>query len=86
MTMKQPTHLGRHLGEHLGEILQDNVLTPLGLSTGEASELLGVTIIQLENVLQGHEPISDELANSLERAGISTARFWLALHKSYDLS
>ena len=59
---------------------------PLGLSVTEAAERLSMSRVALSRVLNGRAAISPGLAVRLERAGVSTARFWLALQSNHDLS
>ena len=40
----------------------------------------------LSRVLHGHAAISPEMAIRLEKAGWSTAEFWLRLQAAYDLA
>jgi addiction module HigA family antidote len=69
-----------------GELLREDVLRPLGLAVAEVAERLGVSRITLSRVLNGRAGISPDLAVRLERAGVSTARFWVTLQANYDLS
>lgn len=71
---------------HPGELLREDVLNPLGLSVSEAAERLRVSRVTLSRVLNGHAGISADLAIRLERAGVSTARFWVTLQANYDLA
>lgn len=71
---------------HPGELLREDVLLPLGLAVTEAAERLGMSRVALSRVLNGRAAISSDLAIRLERAGVSTARFWLALQANFDLS
>jgi len=71
---------------HPGELLREDVLKPLGLSVREAAERLRVSRVTLSRVLNGHAGISADLAIRLERAGVSTARFWVTLQANYDLA
>ena len=52
----------------------------------EAARRLGMSRVALSRVLNGRAGISPDLAIRLERAGISTARFWLATQTGYDLA
>lgn len=70
---------------HPGETLNDEVISPLGLSVAEAAEQFGMSHADLSNVLNGKAGIGPDLALRLEQAGISTARAWLAIQASYDL-
>lgn len=71
---------------HPGELLRKDVLAPLGLSVKETAERLGMSRVALPCVLNGHVAISPDLAVRLERAGVSTARAWLAMQANYDLA
>ncbi|KAB2680926.1 HigA family addiction module antidote protein [Brucella pseudintermedia] len=63
-----------------GEILKETVFEPLEFSVTEAAERLA-----LSRVLNGKAGISPDLALRLEKAGVSTARFWINLQANYDL-
>src|SRR3546814_8972777 len=71
---------------HPGEVLREDVLEPLGLSVTEAAKRLSLSRVTLSRVLHGRAGISPDLAIRLERAGVSTARFWLGLQAGYGLS
>lgn len=71
---------------HPGELLREDVLAPLGISVSEAAARLGMSRVALSRVLNGHAAISPDLALRLERAGVSTARAWLAMQSNYDLA
>lgn len=76
--MKNPPHPGRSIRE--------NCLQPLGLSVTEAAEVLGVARHTLSRVLNGHAAISPDMAIRLEKAGWSSADFWLRRQTAYDLA
>lgn len=71
---------------HPGLLLREDVLTPLGLAITEAAERLGMSRVALSRVLDGRAAISPDLAIRLERAGVSSARFWIGLQANYDLA
>ncbi|MFK0207300.1 HigA family addiction module antitoxin [Agrobacterium sp. NPDC090283] len=71
---------------HPGELLREEVIAALQLSVTEAAERLGMSRVALSRVLNGHAGISPDLALRLERAGVSTARAWLAMQSNYDLA
>ena len=71
---------------HPGVLLREDVLVPLGLAVTEAAARLGMSRVALSRVLNSRAAISPGLAIQLERAGVSTARFWLALQANYDLA
>lgn len=78
MPMKSPPHPGRSI--------KLNCLEPLGLSVTQGARVLGVARHTLSRVLNGHAAISPEMAIRLEKAGWSTAEFWLRRQTSYDLA
>ena len=71
---------------HPGELLREDVLVPLGLGVKDTAEKLRVSRVTLSRVLNGHAGISADLAIRLEKAGVSSARFWLTLQSNYDLA
>ena len=74
-----------HNHPHPGEILRDTVIVPMNLPVTEAAKRLAMTRVALSRVLNGKAGISPELALRLEKAGVSTARFWINLQANYDL-
>ena len=77
MAMKNPPHPGLSIKE--------NCLEPLGLNITEAAKVLGVARHTLSRVLNGHAAISPEMAIRLEKAGWSSAEFWLRRQTAYNL-
>ena len=77
MAMSDPLHPGRSIRE--------NCLEPLGLDVTGAARILGIARHALSRVLNGHAAISPELALRLEKAGWSSAEFWLRRQTTYDL-
>lgn len=71
---------------HPGELLREDVLIPLGIEVTEAAQRLGMSRTTLSRVIHGRAGISPDLAVRLERAGVGTARFWMALQSSYELA
>lgn len=71
---------------HPGELLREDVLAPLDIDVTEAAKRLGMARTSLSRVINGHAGISPDLAVRLEAAGVSTARFWMALQANYELS
>lgn len=71
---------------HPGGLLREDVLLPLGIGITDAAQRLSMSRPALSRVINGHAGISPDLAIRLERAGVSTARFWMSLQANYDLS
>lgn len=70
---------------HPGIILNKTVIKPLNIGVTEAAKRLGMSRPALSRVLNGKAGISPDLAVRLEKAGQSTARFWVNLQSNYDL-
>jgi len=71
---------------HPGALLREDVLAPLGIEVTDAAQRLGMSRTTLSRVINGHAGISPDLAIRLERAGVSTARFWMTLQANYALA
>jgi addiction module HigA family antidote len=71
---------------HPGELLREDVLRELGIEVTDAAARLGMSRAALSRVVNGHAGISSDLAVRLEKAGVSTARFWMTLQANYELS
>ena len=54
------------------------------IEVAEATSNLGVLRETLQRVLDGHAPVTPDLAGRLEAVGWSTAEFWLGRQASYD--
>ena len=54
------------------------------LGVAEAASKLGVPSETLQRVLDGHAPVTPDLARRLEAVGWSTAEFWLRRQASYE--
>jgi antitoxin HigA-1 len=70
---------------HPGKILREDVLRSLEVEVTEAARRLGMSRTSLSRVINEHTGISPDMAVRLERAGISTARFWMTLQTNYEL-
>ena len=71
---------------HPGELLREDVIRELGLSVTETAERLGMSRVAFSRVLNSKAAVSPDLAIRLERAGVGTARAWLAMQANYDLA
>ena len=75
-----------HNPPYPGESLLEDVLPALGLSVTSAAEQLGVSRVQLSRVLNGHSPITPQLALRLEKWLHGTsAEVWLSLQLAHDI-
>ncbi|MFL1500020.1 HigA family addiction module antitoxin [Pseudomonas sp. O64] len=68
-----------------GEILLEDVIPALGITITEMARRLGFARETFSRILDGHTPVSLDLAVRLERADVSTAQLWLSMQSAYDL-
>ncbi len=71
---------------HPGELLRKDVIAELDSSVTESARRLGMSRVALSRLLNCRAAISPDLALRLERAGVSTARAWLAMQTNHDLA
>ena len=70
---------------HPGEILQEDFLTPLGISMNKLSLDLHVPATRIVEIVHGRRSITSDTALRLARYFNTSARFWLNLQAAYDL-
>lgn len=70
---------------HPGETLREDVLPALNISIAEFARRLGYAPQTLSRVIHGYAPVSPDLAVRLERAGVGTARTWLAVQADWEV-
>lgn len=70
---------------HPGQILQDQFLTPLGLTQVALAEHLGVTVQRINEIVRGKRGISPETAWLLAQALDTTPEFWINVQTNHDL-
>lgn len=73
--MLNPSHPGESI---LHGCLGDEMDAPT------AAAVLGISRSALDEVLAGRAPVTPDLARRLEKAGWSTALFWLRRQTAYD--
>ncbi|HBO9749928.1 HigA family addiction module antitoxin [Pseudomonas aeruginosa] len=74
---------------HPGALLREDVLPALKsehrIGINELARRLGYSRPHFSTVVHEKSPITADLALRLERAGIGSARHWLAMQSAYDL-
>ena len=70
---------------HPGEILLEEFLTPMGLAPGTLAQGINVSVVLIEEMIQGDRNISADIALRLSRFFGTTERFWMNLQTRYDL-
>ena len=74
-----------HNPSHPGEILRDLYLTPLGVSITAAADALGVTRKHVSEIVNGHAPVSADMAIRLAVALGTEAELWVNMQAQFDL-
>lgn len=74
--------MAMHNPPHPGAVLE-TVFEDTPITVSEAARRLNLSRGFLSAVVNGRKPVRADLAVRLERAGLSTARFWLAMQAAY---
>ena len=69
---------------HAGEILKSGFIDQYDLSIVTVSDLLGITREHLSRIINGHTPVTADIALRLETLTKTPASQWLALQAKYD--
>lgn len=70
---------------HPGEILQEEYLTPLGITQHKLAVSVGVPPRRINEIVHGKRGISADTALRLARYFGTSERFWLNLQSRYDI-
>ena len=70
---------------HPGEVLQEEYLTPLGITQHKLAVSIGVPPRRINEIVHGKRGISADTALRLARYFGTTERFWLNLQSRYDI-
>lgn len=68
-----------------GEILKEIYMIPLHLSIKDVADHLELSKRILFNIINGHSPVSVDIAMRLSRAFSTTPGFWLNLQQKVDI-
>ena len=71
---------------HPGEVLQEEFLTPLGITQVALAQHLGVSLQRVNEIIRGKRGISADTAWLLAQALNTSPEFWLTLQATYDLA
>lgn len=69
---------------HAGEILKSGFIEQYELSVVVVSELLGISREHLSRIINGHAPVTSDIAAKLEILTKTPASQWLAIQANYD--
>lgn len=70
---------------HPGEILQEEFLTPFGITAYRLSKDIGIPQTRVSEILKGNRRITADTALRLSKYFGNSAKFWLGLQDDYDL-
>ena len=68
-----------------GELLQEEFLTPMGISQYRLAKEIGVSARRINEIVHGKPAVTADTALRLARFFRNSPRFWLNLQSSYDL-
>ena len=71
---------------HPGEILQEEFLTPMGISQSALARHLGMHHFVICNLCNGKRNITPRIAIMLAQALGTSPEFWMGLQADYDLT
>jgi len=69
---------------HAGRILKSGFIDQYNLNIETVAELLGVTRVHLSRIINGHSPVTSDIAIKLEMLTETPANQWLSLQAQYD--
>ncbi|MET0365121.1 MAG: HigA family addiction module antitoxin [Sphingobium sp.] len=70
---------------HAGEMLWSEFMEPLGLSTADLAQQIGVGLLRLQSIIDGINPMDAELDLRLARYFRMSEGFFLGLQTDYEL-
>ena len=71
---------------HPGRILQEEFLTPLGITQTQLAKHISVPLRRVNEICRGRRSVSPQTALLLSQAFGTTAQFWLNGQITYDLA
>jgi len=66
-------------------VLEEEFLTPMGLTQTALAERMGVAVQQINLIVRGRRAITPATAIMLSRALDTSPEFWMNLQTNYDL-
>jgi len=68
-----------------GEVLDEEFLSPMGLTQTALAERMGVAVQQVNLIVGGRRSITPQTAIKLAQALDTSPEFWMNLQTNYDL-
>lgn len=82
-TIEKSTRM--HNPAHPGEILRELYLEPMGITITEAAEALDVSRKHVSAIINGHSPVTPDMAMRLAVVFATEPEIWINLQAQYDL-
>jgi antitoxin HigA-1 len=70
---------------HPGEVLQEEFLSPMGISAYKLSKDIGIPQTRISQILKGNRRVTADTALRLSKYFGTSAKFWLGLQDDFDL-
>jgi addiction module HigA family antidote len=70
---------------HPGEILNEEFLSPLGISAYRLSKDTGIPQTRISAIIKGHRRITADTALRFSKYFGNSAKFWLGLQDDFDI-
>jgi len=88
MTIKRPASgwMLKRTSTHPGEMLNEEFLTPLGLSQNALAMKIHVPATRIGDIIHGRRAVTTDTALRLAHFFGNSPEFWLNLQQMYDLS
>lgn len=74
------------LPTHPGEILQEEFLTPMGITQARLAEHLGISPQRVNELISGKRGVTPDTAWLLARAFGTSPELWINLQTAFDLA
>jgi len=74
----------KRIPSHAGRILKSGFIDQYGLQVQTVAKLLGITRVHLSRIINGHSPVTPDIALKLEILTQTPATQWLAIQSKYD--
>ena len=71
---------------HPGEVLQEEFLSPLGITQVALAQHIGVPVQRINELVRGKRGVTPETAWLLAQALRTTPEFWVNLQSAHDLA
>ena len=76
----------KRITTHPGEILQEEFLSPLGISQSALARHIGVHAFVINELVHGKRGVSVRMATMLSKAFGTSPEFWMSLQSAFEMS